>query len=122
MKSLRISTLVSASFLLLLPLLPTDAQRVSMTTGNTLLDACESKPEFQQAFCMGYIAGVSDSANLDSAAHKDRRRVCTPADVTNGQTMDVVIKHLKEHPENRQSNATILIVTSLANAFPCSNH
>jgi hypothetical protein len=54
--------LVSALFLLLVNV-PAHAQRVSTTTGNDLLESCESK-DFKEAFCLGYISGVTDTQTL----------------------------------------------------------
>ena len=92
--------LLSGLFFLLLST-SAQAQHVSTTTGNTLLEACESKDEFQQAFCLGYIAGASDVDGMDGATFPERRRSCVAESVTNGQVRDVVVKYLREHPEER---------------------
>lgn len=97
------------------------AQQVSTMTGNTLLEACESKDEFQQAFCLGYILGVADLDAMDGAAFPDRRRSCRAENVTNGQERDVVVKYLKDHPEERHVLAAILVVKAMAKAFPCKS-
>ncbi len=39
--------------------------------------------------------------------------------VTNGQVRDVVVKYLKDHPEERHFLASILAVKALSKAFPC---
>jgi len=100
----------------------TDAQRVSLTTGNKLLEACESKGEFDQEFCHGYITGVSDMEGINTAAHPEQRRSCIPEDVTNGQIKDVVLKYLRDHPEDRHLLAAILIVEAVSKAFSCKPH
>lgn len=60
------------------------AQMVSTTTGNTLLEACESRAEFQRGFCVAYITGVTDYDGMDGGTFPERRRSCRPEAVTNG--------------------------------------
>jgi hypothetical protein len=93
-------------------------QRVSTTTGNDLLESCESR-DFKQAFCLGYITGVTDFDGMDGAAFPERRRSCIPENVSNGQVRDVVVKYLKDHPEERHLLAAVLIVEAASKAFPC---
>ncbi|MGC2464984.1 MAG: Rap1a/Tai family immunity protein [Candidatus Acidiferrum sp.] len=95
------------------------AQRVSTTTGNDLLESCESTGHFEQAFCFGYITGVTDTDAMDGAAFPDRRRSCVAENVSNGQVKDVVVKYLRDHPEERHLLAAILIVKAMSQAFPC---
>jgi hypothetical protein len=121
MKVLKISSLVVVMLLLFSQSLTTRAQRISTTTGNTLLENSESEIPFQRGGCIGYIMGVSDRISINSVAYKDRPQVCMPDEATNGQIKDVVVNHLKEAPEHRHMNAAILVFESLAKAFPCSN-
>ncbi len=111
---------LSALFLLLVSA-SANAQRVSTTTGNDLLESCESKGNFEQAFCLGYITGVTDIEGLDSAVYPERRRSCVPENVTNGQARDVVVKYLKDHPEERHLQAAILVAKAMGQAFPCKS-
>jgi hypothetical protein len=97
------------------------AQRVSATTGNSLLELCESKDVSEQAFCLGYVVGATDVDSMDGAAFPERRRSCAPDNVTNGQQRDIVVKYLKEHPEERHILAAILVVKAMAKAFPCKS-
>jgi hypothetical protein len=95
------------------------SQRVSTTSGNALLESCESKEEFQQAFCSGYVQGATDLDGMEGAAFPERRRSCVGENVTNGQIEDVVVKYLRDHPEERHVLAAILVVKAAAKAFPC---
>jgi Ssp1 endopeptidase immunity protein Rap1a len=110
--------LLSAFFLLLVSA-SVHAQRVSTTTGNDLLDSCESKAEFKQAFCLGYINGATDLDGMDGSVFPERRRSCVAENVSNGQVRDVVVKYLRDHPEERHLLAAILIVKAMSQAFPC---
>ena len=106
--------------LLLLVSVSTDGQhRVSTTTGNSLLETCSSVGKADELFCLGYIGGVADVDGLEGATFPERQRSCVPDNVSNGQLMDVVVKYLKEHPEERHMLAAILIVEALTKAFPC---
>ena len=44
---------------------------------------------------------------------------CIPNRVTDRQTTDVVVRYLKEHPEQRHYAAANLVAETLAEAFPC---
>ena len=44
---------------------------------------------------------------------------CIPNNVTQGQVLDVIVKFLEDHPQNRHQNATVLISVALRDAFPC---
>jgi hypothetical protein len=109
----------SATLLLLLVSASAHSQRVSTMTGNTLLEACESKDAFQHALCLGYIQGATDIDAMDGATFPERRRSCVTENVTNGQIEDVVVKYLRDHPEERHLLAAILVVRAVAKAFPC---
>jgi hypothetical protein len=108
-----------ASVLLLLVSASAHAQRISTMTGNDLLESCGSAGHFGQAFCLGYVAGVTDLDGPDGSAFPERRRSCVAENVSNGQVRDVVVKYLKDHPEERHIQASILIVKAMAQAFPC---
>ena len=44
---------------------------------------------------------------------------CSPNNVTSGQVRDIIIKALRNHPEDRQTDAYILVVAALVEAMPC---
>jgi hypothetical protein len=108
-----------SALLLLLVSASAHGQRVSTTTGNDLLESCESKGNLEHAFCLGYIIGVTDVEGMDSAVFPERRRSCVAENVSNGQVRDVVVKYLKDHPEERHLQAAILVVKAMGQAFPC---
>ncbi len=60
---------------------------------------------------VGYVTGVADARRGEFW--------CPRPGVTYGQTMDVVAKYLRDHPERLDSNADDLVVTALHYAFPC---
>jgi Ssp1 endopeptidase immunity protein Rap1a len=95
------------------------AQRVSTTTGNELLESCEAKGSFKEAFCLGYITGVTDLDQMNASVFPEHRRSCVPENVTNGQIRDVIVRYLTDHPEERHMLAAILVAEAMGKAFPC---
>jgi hypothetical protein len=80
-------------------------------TGNGLLQRFESTEVTDRILGLGYVMGVSD-------AHQGKHH-CSGAQVTAGQTRDIVIKYMKENPKNRDLSADLLVTISLGIAFPC---
>jgi hypothetical protein len=82
-------------------------------SGNALLESCDNATDaWKQSHCLAYIAGVSDV--LDGM-----HITCTGGRVSLDQVKDVVVKYLREHPEQRNSDADDSTSTALALAFPC---
>jgi Rap1a immunity proteins len=65
--------------------------------------------------CLGYVAGISDSLNVNRAENDFTS--CTSPDITTGQTADVVLKYLSEHPKTRHLPAAILVTSAISEAF-----
>jgi Rap1a immunity proteins len=124
-------------FLLLSPRLPAQISHVvvgdttddwTWETGNDLLDQCsadEKSVVFTQ--CLGYIRGAVDliGALQGSVGGDDKKSfwkptaVCLPNHATSGQITDVVIKYLREHPEERADRAGWIIIRALIKAWGC---
>lgn len=85
-------------------------------TGNDLYEKCNGG-NIEQMVCMGYIEGVSDS--LDLARANNSRQQCVAVGVTAGQIKDVVVQYLAIHPEKRDWDAGILVISALGNAWGC---
>jgi hypothetical protein len=81
-------------------------------SGNTLFDSCNNSDASKQSHCLAYIAGVSDV--LDGM-----HITCTGGRVSLDQVKDVVVKYLREHPEQRNSDADDSTSIALTLAFPC---
>ena len=60
------------------------------------------------------MEGISDALNMDGS-------VCTPANVTVGQVVDVIVNYLQANPKYRHISASLLAGAALREAFPC-NH
>ena len=92
----------------------------SALTGNELLSDCsEDMGSRGISSCLSYLEAVTD-------AHKTfvgwemlkEPSQCIPGRVTLGQAQAVVIKALKEHPEDLHNSASSLVLNALYDAFP----
>ena len=99
-------------------------------SGNKLLELCSAPfGSNNQAWCDGYIIAVDDTLTLTYAASGAasgetdpaiHRYYCLGAGVTLGQTSLAVLNYLKAHPEKLDMIASQLVISALAEAFPCS--
>jgi hypothetical protein len=85
--------------------------------GNELLDACASSSPFSRGHCMGYIEALLD--DYTRYQEEPLTTFCVPAGATLRQTVDVVVKFLRESPELRDLAASDLIGVALHKAWPC---
>lgn len=111
--------------------LPTSV-RAGFETGNSLLAQCsveQSDPTYRQKYmaCSGYVSGVYDMIELlNVAKHRNRTgsvegfQACVPDSATRGQLTDVVIKYLKDHPEQRHLAAATIVYVALKQGFGCA--
>lgn len=91
--------------------------RAGYVSGNMLYESCNSN-NLEEAFCIGYIAGVSDVMHTGDDILG--LKTCFPPNVPTGQLKDVVIRWLETHPKDRHYSAEGLSAIALSEAFPCS--
>ena len=105
--------------LLLLALIYPAMASAGFETGNTLLSTCaEERTFFQDGVCSGYIVGIMDEhETLLAWEELNEPAYCAPDGVTIGQAKAIVIKYLKEHPEDLHVSASGLVLNALAVAF-----
>ena len=80
---------------------------------------------FDAGHCAGFIEGVINTQQFLEVADQNHakgfpQRFCLPENVTNDQTLKVFLKFLNDHPERLHESAVVLLIESLAQAFPCS--
>jgi hypothetical protein len=81
--------------------------------GNGMLDFCTRKQDgWETAYCAGYILATVDMDREIGLA-------CVPTTVTKRQAIDLVVKELRNHPEERHLNSIDLITKYIGAAFPC---
>jgi hypothetical protein len=91
---------------------------LAIDDGNELYEACRSENNADASFCFGYIQGSMHTLQW-WALQTDRCFYQIPDNVTNNQGRDVLLKHLRSHPENRSDPATMLVAAAIMNAWPC---
>jgi hypothetical protein len=86
----------------------------SFVSGNDLYEKCNSESgTVSHGICGGYITGIADLLN-------NAGKLCIPHQmVTVRQLLDIVVKYLREHPEERNISASLLVVLALHDSFPC---
>jgi len=90
------------------------------STGNGLLQSCTNESDrFAYPLCLGYISGAVQQLQLLQML-QPKQFACIPTGVTNGQIVDVVVKYLRDHPENRQWSASFFVTNALVTAWPCA--
>lgn len=90
-------------------------------SGNLLYASMTSKSEIDRERAAGYVSGVVDAEAVTVATQRASPLFCIPTQgVTTSQTVEVVERHLREHPEQRQYSGAGLVVIALTNAFPCA--
>lgn len=103
-----------ASFLVLAPTAAAQDVRLEMfVTGNDLYDRCTESTAASTyvanyAFCRGYIYAAADF--YGTVAAENGRPSCRRAGVTGQQIVDIVIKYLRDHPEERHKPANYSVI------------
>jgi len=109
-----------------------DGDEPSKPDGNRLLKDCgavvalldDAKSDiaesYQVGFCVGFMQGVTQTNLVYQSMVKDKAQFCLPAGgIQNGQAARVVVKYLRDHPENLHMNQTVLAFWAFKAAFPC---
>ena len=87
-------------------------------SGNDLLSKCEQEGDFFEGVCVGYILGIMDGHDaLIVWGELNEPTFCRPDGLSVRQVQAVVIKYLKEHPEDLHKVASSLVLTALTEAF-----
>lgn len=85
-------------------------------TGNGYEIYCdENSSYFRSGMCLGFTMGVLSGFNASDSP----RLYCLPGEATNKQIIDVVRSYIRNNPNIRHENSTLLIIAASAKAFPC---
>jgi Rap1a immunity proteins len=94
--------------------------------GNRLLEQCtevESHPSsFYSGMCIGFVSGTQSGYLVAHAWSDGKTSICMPKEVTNGQSVKIVVKYLKDHPEELHLAAESLVLRAFNGAFPCGDN
>ena len=91
-----------------------------MRDGNGFYAKCANPEDINKALCPAYVAGLHDMAGYLWASGRVRAEVCPSAAVTVPQYVDILLKYLRDNPEQRHKPTGELMWTAASKAFPCS--
>ena len=112
--SIRVSIQTTVALAALaLPSTGAYAQRVSKVNGTKLMSLCSAG---RATDCDAYLSGVADAIG---AGGRDHAAACIPDAVTGVQLREVVKKFLRDHPQDAEKPAGVLVTQAFAAAFPC---
>jgi hypothetical protein len=108
------------------------------TTGNDVLNSCQASlrfndnsgapagEHFDAGWCIGWVAGALELTKLHNewaTFIKEKPALlqfCVPeSGIPAIQAVRIVVKYLKEHPEQLHEDGMGLTVAALKNSFPC---
>lgn len=95
---------------------PNSGTTTAFTSGNRLLHRCTSALPVDTGWCIGIITATAD-AYSQTGPWPRARGVPLPPGVTSGQLQDLVVAHLRAHPDKRHVVAVELIYEALRGAF-----
>jgi Rap1a immunity proteins len=88
------------------------------TSGMQMLRACEAQDALLSGICQGWMTGLSTGLSLRPWLDQNLP-ACLPPGLTGDQVRLIVIKFLKEHPEQLHYPASLIAGNALHSAFPC---
>jgi hypothetical protein len=115
---------------------PAIAQTQNLTTGNEMLRHCNMVEQvlsgqtlsssllhtvddaYKQGMCVGGVAGIMFLAN--AATKTTAHAICIPSTVSTAQSLTVVVRFLRNHPEKLNDAFASLVLDALREAWPCT--
>jgi hypothetical protein len=84
--------------------------------GTQFLKLCDQSPDA----CLAYVGGVL-SGFKTGIIHSNGEQIYCPPSMNNGlkQYATIALTHLRNHREDLDKDATVIIVGSITAAFPC---
>jgi len=74
----------------------------------------------EMMFCAGFMQGITNMNLLYQQVLKSDAQFCLPElGISNGQAARIVVKHLRDYPEELHRNEFVLAIWELNVAFPC---
>jgi hypothetical protein len=101
------------------PLAAQDNGAFDIWSGNGYLRNCSAAVDSENAFRLGVCFGYLDGWLERDSAFDKQRLVCRPQTANNQQLMDVVLKYLRDNPQDRHKPIAQHLLNSLPAAFPC---
>jgi hypothetical protein len=96
-----------------------DAQASEETSGTHWLRQCTNPEPALQIECAIYVRALVEYDELRGKTLGQTRYICPTDDLTIGQSREVVIRSLREKPEDLHRPFVLLAHLALSAAFPC---
>lgn len=87
----------------------------SFYSGNDVFGYCEGSAK-NSAHCIGYTTGIVDAL---ASGPIFGWAACVPEKVSAAQARDIVVKYLRDNPQERHYSAAGIAAKALSVAFPC---
>lgn len=104
-------------WLLAIPLFAQGAE-TDMTTGSYWYLRCSGGIN-NKVQCVPFVLGVTTGAQVHAAVTESRPLFCIPSGADMGQLVDVFLNYMERRPEFRHHSAALIVLRSVADAFPC---
>jgi hypothetical protein len=100
---------------------PPSMAQAAFVDGRWLYESCTQPPSsVGLCQCAGFIAGVSDTADLArDLGGSPGWRSCPAETVGLGQMVEAVTRYLRNHSDQSHFTAAGLVALALGEAFPC---
>ena len=69
--------------------------------------------------CLTYVLGTVDTFSTALALARRPQTYCIPRGATNDQVAQAAVKYLRAHPEEGNTNAAVVVIAGLKEAYPC---
>lgn len=93
------------------------AEPAQMKTGSDLQAVCSSRQVSYELVCHAWIKGFLAGATF--TAFQGPHGYCVPAPWTTSQIAEVLVTHIKHHPEEHSDPAFLVMRRALSHSYPC---
>ena len=90
-------------------------------SGTHWLRKCTNPEPVWQIECTIYVQAVVEYDEVRAKMLGDKQYICREKDMTIGQSREVVIKFLRERPQDLHQPFALLAHRALETAFPCAS-
>ena len=87
--------------------------------GYELRARCESRRIDFVNTCLGYLTGVADSDDAAPSWRLAKSLFCLPPGITANELRGTLLGYLRQHPEEEDLNAAILVGNAFISTYPC---
>ena len=104
-----------------------DTERYSPISGETLARLCSAREGAGPRQCEAYVSGVSDTITTYQAARPENGSkgqplpdyICVTGKVTGPQLRDAFLSWAKQHRDQLNLQASVVVVKAFRDVFPC---